>query len=58
MHVLVGDARRRALYILLLQRQLQSMGARVRKTPALLAVLEALLHVDRSYGLEIIERTG
>jgi PadR family transcriptional regulator PadR len=34
------------------------MGVRFRKTPALLAVLQVLLHVDRPYGLEIIERTG
>jgi PadR family transcriptional regulator, regulatory protein PadR len=34
------------------------MGVRFRKTPALLAVLRVLLHVDRPYGLEIIERTG
>jgi hypothetical protein len=34
------------------------MGVRLRKTPALLAVLQALLHTDRPYGLQIIERTG
>jgi PadR family transcriptional regulator len=34
------------------------MGVRLRKTPALLAVLQVLLHVDRPYGLEVIERTG
>jgi PadR family transcriptional regulator PadR len=34
------------------------MGVRLRKTPALLAVLQVLLHVDSPYGLEIIERTG
>lgn len=30
----------------------------MRKTPALLAILDALLNLDRPYGLEIIERTG
>jgi DNA-binding PadR family transcriptional regulator len=34
------------------------MGVRLRKTPALLAVLQVLLDVDRPYGLEVIERTG
>jgi PadR family transcriptional regulator PadR len=34
------------------------MGVRFRKTPALLAVLQVLLYVDRPYGLEVIERTG
>jgi len=34
------------------------MGVRLRKTPALLAVLQVLLHVDRPYGLEVIELTG
>jgi len=34
------------------------MGVRLRKTPALLAVLQVLLHTDRPYGLQIIERTG
>jgi PadR family transcriptional regulator, regulatory protein PadR len=34
------------------------MGVRFRRTPALLAVLQVLLHADRTYGLEIIERTG
>jgi len=34
------------------------MGVRFRRTPALLAVLQVLLHTDRPYGLEIIERTG
>jgi DNA-binding PadR family transcriptional regulator len=34
------------------------MGVRLRKTPAFLAVVELLLHADRPYGLEIIERTG
>jgi len=34
------------------------MGVRLRKTPALLAVLQVLLHVERPYGLEVIERTG
>lgn len=33
------------------------MGVRFRKTPALLAVLDCLLHLDKPYGLEIIERT-
>ena len=30
----------------------------MRKTPALLDILDALLSLDRPYGLEIIERTG
>lgn len=34
------------------------MGTRLRKTPALLAVLEALLELDRPYGQEVMERTG
>lgn len=34
------------------------MGTRLRKTPALLAVLEALLSLDRPYGQEMMERTG
>jgi PadR family transcriptional regulator PadR len=34
------------------------MGVRLRKTPAFLTVIEVLLHTDRPYGLEIIERTG
>ncbi len=34
------------------------MGVRLRKTPAFLAVIGVLLHTDRPYGLEIIERTG
>jgi PadR family transcriptional regulator, regulatory protein PadR len=34
------------------------VGVRFRKTPALLAVLHVLLHVENPYGLEIIERTG
>ena len=34
------------------------MGVRLRKTPALLAVLQVMLHADRPYGLEVIERTG
>lgn len=33
------------------------MGTRLRKTPALLAVLEALLELDRPYGQEVMERT-
>lgn len=33
------------------------MGTRLRKTPALLAVLEALLELDRPYGHEVMERT-
>jgi DNA-binding PadR family transcriptional regulator len=34
------------------------MGSAFRKTPALLAVFDALLNLDQPYGLEIIERTG
>lgn len=34
------------------------MGTRFRKTPALLAVLEALLEMDRPYGQEVMARTG
>jgi PadR family transcriptional regulator, regulatory protein PadR len=34
------------------------VGTRLRKTPALLAVLEALLTLDRPYGQEVMERTG
>jgi PadR family transcriptional regulator PadR len=34
------------------------VGVKNRKTPAFLAVISVLLHVDRPYGLEIIERTG
>jgi PadR family transcriptional regulator, regulatory protein PadR len=34
------------------------MGVRLRKTPALLAVLECLLYRDKPYGLEIIDQTG
>jgi PadR family transcriptional regulator PadR len=34
------------------------VGVKLRKTPAFLAVVEVLLHSERPYGLEIIERTG
>lgn len=34
------------------------MGSRLRKTPALLAVLDALLALDRPYGQEVMARTG
>ncbi|MGH3855353.1 MAG: PadR family transcriptional regulator [Pseudonocardiaceae bacterium] len=34
------------------------MGTRLRKTPTLLAALEALLALDRPYGQEVMERTG
>jgi PadR family transcriptional regulator PadR len=36
---------------------LEAVGTRLRKTPAMLAVLEALLEMDRPYGQEVMDRT-
>ncbi|KUM75878.1 hypothetical protein AQI84_19425 [Streptomyces griseorubiginosus] len=34
------------------------MSSRLRRTPAMLAVLDGLLHLDRPYGLELVQATG
>ncbi|WP_329021730.1 MULTISPECIES: helix-turn-helix transcriptional regulator [unclassified Streptomyces] len=34
------------------------MSSRLRRTPAMLAVLDGLLHLDRPYGLELVQTTG